>query len=407
LLHSRRSELKKQKIHLRYKHIRFFERVKLERQIRSVKKKLASLDDADENAGSTQRKELQDRLEDLQKNLVYVRYYPYGEKYVSILAKGADSDEVLAARERIWERIIAEAKVAGTRTPPGEVGRDQSAAISNSKGGSGQTQDADGDTDDADDEAETSDTPAVDAEDVEEDDFFLHHDAAEDSHELDEDEFDAFLARRGLLEASDVVDRSTGGLNNVGTRPRTKAARDPGALTKRTTRGKGYVGKPARLPHGSSWKAQTEQQGREGDRREGPKTGSEQLKGRRKYSERAKGRGHAFALQQGKDRSIGGKHVVFDTGEGVDRPKARSVRRAAMPVDFQQQKEMFLDHTLSGTPKPGPRRNSSVPSGPIGSVSDPSHPADQGAARSGKRKRKRQTKERRKENKRNSTATET
>lgn len=70
--------------------IRFFERVKLERQLRRLEAQLAEAG-AQGNEGGTAYA-LQQQVQQLTQDLQYVKHFPKGEKYVSLLRE-ADTPE--------------------------------------------------------------------------------------------------------------------------------------------------------------------------------------------------------------------------------------------------------------------------------------------------------------------------
>ncbi|GFH27803.1 uncharacterized protein HaLaN_26183, partial [Haematococcus lacustris] len=78
------------------KKVRFFERIKIERQIGQLHRKLQEA--VEQGAAPEEVSEQQAVLEEWQRKLLYVRHFPAGEKYVSLLRQ-ADSPEAQEAAD--------------------------------------------------------------------------------------------------------------------------------------------------------------------------------------------------------------------------------------------------------------------------------------------------------------------
>mmetsp|Transcript_2556 Transcript_2556/g.5188 ORF Transcript_2556/g.5188 Transcript_2556/m.5188 type:complete len:317 (+) Transcript_2556:139-1089(+) len=93
-----RKKYLERKFAVRYHKIRFFERIKIERRLSKIKKRIkhASSDEEKEN--------LLKRLAAVQEDLEYVLHFPKGEKYVSLL-RDADTAEAQAHLESERRRL--------------------------------------------------------------------------------------------------------------------------------------------------------------------------------------------------------------------------------------------------------------------------------------------------------------
>ena len=94
-------KFKERKYAIRYHRIRFFERVKLERNISKLKRALENEHDAEKTEG------LRSMLAQAEDDLEYVLHFPKGEKYVSILKNSQDPEAQTALEaERKRLRIL-------------------------------------------------------------------------------------------------------------------------------------------------------------------------------------------------------------------------------------------------------------------------------------------------------------
>jgi len=111
---SRKRAAIERKFAIRYHKVRFFERVKLERQLNKLKRSLASA-----AARNDETKSIESRIQQVKEDLDYVLHFPKGEKYVSII-KDADDPEAQEhlgkerqrLREIIKKHLAEEALVA-------------------------------------------------------------------------------------------------------------------------------------------------------------------------------------------------------------------------------------------------------------------------------------------------------
>ena len=152
-----RKRARTKKIDARYKRIKFFERRKLERRRKQIEKER---EERPEDVALLQARN--QILEDLE----YVRHFPSGEKYVSVLVEG---DEHAQRKRQELRQIIRDRRNEAERTTS-----DDSASASDSE-----TSEEEHDPDDWDDAVATEKTshPWNDAsEHVEDDDFFLQED---------------------------------------------------------------------------------------------------------------------------------------------------------------------------------------------------------------------------------------
>eukprot|EP00884_Botryococcus_braunii_P012586 jgi/Botrbrau1/21328/Bobra.0184s0038.1 len=101
--------LREQKLAKRYHKVRFFERVKLERRLKVLDTQVSRLRDKEKNVPL----DMLQVLEQLQDDLQYVKYFPKGERYVSLLRNAEDAAgqaRLDAERERL--RALVRRKVA-------------------------------------------------------------------------------------------------------------------------------------------------------------------------------------------------------------------------------------------------------------------------------------------------------
>ncbi|XP_047324631.1 inactive protein tyrosine kinase pTKL-like [Impatiens glandulifera] len=94
------------KIFLRYKMVRFFERRKIDRKIKRLEK--SQLDSSDPSHGAM----IAEQLRSLKEDLEYVRFFPKTEKYVSLFMGGDNTDivkKINILREQIKANIAAAA----------------------------------------------------------------------------------------------------------------------------------------------------------------------------------------------------------------------------------------------------------------------------------------------------------
>nr|XP_043637985.1 rRNA-processing protein EFG1 [Erigeron canadensis] len=92
------------KLSLRYKKIKFFERRKLERNIRRLEKQQRT------SSGQAQEVEIAEQLSKLKEDLEYVRFFPKTEKYISLFKKGENTETIdkrNSLRKQIKENIAA------------------------------------------------------------------------------------------------------------------------------------------------------------------------------------------------------------------------------------------------------------------------------------------------------------
>lgn len=88
------------KIFLRNKKIKFFERRKIERQIRRLEKQQRT------GSGLAQEAQISQQLARLKEDLEYVRFFPKTEKYVSLFT-GREDEEVIEKRNELRKKIKA------------------------------------------------------------------------------------------------------------------------------------------------------------------------------------------------------------------------------------------------------------------------------------------------------------
>jgi hypothetical protein len=84
--------------------IRFFERVKLERRLHRLEARLAAAQAQGGEAGGQALQQLQQQAEGLRQDLQYVKHFPKGEKYVSLLRE-ADTPEAQVRRRWLLRRL--------------------------------------------------------------------------------------------------------------------------------------------------------------------------------------------------------------------------------------------------------------------------------------------------------------
>lgn len=96
---SRKRAAIERKFAIRYHKVRFFERVKLERQLNKLQRSLASA-----AVRNDETKSIESRIQQVKEDLEYVLHFPKGEKYVSII-KDADDPEAQEHLEKERQRL--------------------------------------------------------------------------------------------------------------------------------------------------------------------------------------------------------------------------------------------------------------------------------------------------------------
>lgn len=103
---------------IKYRKVKFFERRKIERKLESLRK-------VDENSLSSEQLQRKRSLENM---LLYVRFYPKGKKYVSLLKDPNDPNALereQQARSKMWAEVMRRVKIA--YSDPDELAAAQSA----------------------------------------------------------------------------------------------------------------------------------------------------------------------------------------------------------------------------------------------------------------------------------------
>merc|ERR1712137_178880 len=98
----------KKKMPKRYEDVRFFEKRKIIRKVEQFEKKIAALT-AEDDPNTTKLEELQKELEKWKRDLIYVKFYPKAEKYISLFPKGnaEESEELRQQMREKAEKICA------------------------------------------------------------------------------------------------------------------------------------------------------------------------------------------------------------------------------------------------------------------------------------------------------------
>lgn len=90
----------------KYKGIRFFERRKLERMLKKVNKEIDSLKNSQSDIDESKIKELEEKKENIIKDINYVKFYPKTYKYYSLFPnKDKDNPETLKKVEKMRRKI--------------------------------------------------------------------------------------------------------------------------------------------------------------------------------------------------------------------------------------------------------------------------------------------------------------
>lgn len=157
-----RRKHQEKKYAIRYHKVRFFERIKIERQIAKLLKRLKENPEDEEV-----RRDLKKRLAAAEEDLEYVLHFPKGEKYVSLLkdAEEPEAQEHLEAerkrlRAKVKQKLLDDAIVNEPNEGQGQK-HTSSMEVSSTE----------------DDSPSTSDVFAQDDaqnDDIEHDDFFVH-----------------------------------------------------------------------------------------------------------------------------------------------------------------------------------------------------------------------------------------
>lgn len=201
----RRRRSRTKKIDARYKRIKFYERKKLERRRKRIER---------ERTERPRDAELLQRMNQVLEDLRYVRHFPSGEKYVSVLVEG---DEHVRRKREELRRIIREKRGEETREPSegleSERDLERTPSDGNASTRSGEEEDED-DWDDA-NPTEMTSNPSKDAsEEAEEDDFFLPEvEQGAEPNRSTEDKADAVVAPSSESDGSKGIRR--GGLGHA------------------------------------------------------------------------------------------------------------------------------------------------------------------------------------------------
>ncbi|KAF4746408.1 18S rRNA maturation protein [Perkinsus olseni] len=89
------------KLFEKYKYVRFVERQKVERKLKTCRRQLAEIIQGKSEADP---QEIQGRMNGLLEDLQYIKFYPHGEKYISLFPK----DGKLKPREMAKQKSIRE-----------------------------------------------------------------------------------------------------------------------------------------------------------------------------------------------------------------------------------------------------------------------------------------------------------
>jgi len=192
-----RRKHQEKKYAIRYHKVRFFERIKIERQIAKLLKRLKENPEDEEV-----RRDLKKRLAAAEEDLEYVLHFPKGEKYVSLLK---DAEEPEAQEHLEAERKRLRAKVKQKLL--------DDAIVNEPNEGQGQKHTSSMEVSSAEDDSpSTSDVFAQDDaqnDDIEHDDFFVHDSEDETSQseqgmvDEEDDEEEDFGATSGGTSQED------------------------------------------------------------------------------------------------------------------------------------------------------------------------------------------------------------
>ena len=147
----------------RYKKIRFFERRKLIRKLKQVRRNLKKISKGD----LSDRDVLESSLLDIRKRINYTIYFPEDQKYLSLFPNSQSTDMKACKRrteliDSIWEQVLSGELKDGTE---GELEKSESSEI----GKNSESEDGDGsgtDTEEMDEEYQQTDN-------LSKDDFFI------------------------------------------------------------------------------------------------------------------------------------------------------------------------------------------------------------------------------------------
>lgn len=84
----------------KYHKVKFFERQKCERMINKIKRRLEGPVD------TAEQRDLQKKLHQLELDMRYIRFYPPGEKYISLYANGQETNTILERKRRKMRRLV-------------------------------------------------------------------------------------------------------------------------------------------------------------------------------------------------------------------------------------------------------------------------------------------------------------
>jgi len=194
-----RRQARAKKIDARYKRIRFFERRKLERTRRRIERERKCRPD-----DPALVREMEQVLDDLR----YVRRFPSGEKYVSVLAEG---DEHVRRKRDELRRLVRDERNRALRSPSDDLGSVDDANEADQ-----------GDWDDVRAHEEASEPSKDASEPASDDDFFLQADEGEGAapNRSEDDGVDVLAVPSRKRDGSDGT--RGGGRKPCGVQRRTK-----------------------------------------------------------------------------------------------------------------------------------------------------------------------------------------
>ena len=108
--HSSARQAQQERQHaLRYRKVKFFERQKATRRLRTLRKKLAG-------ASVIERPRLSEELNEVLLDLEYIKHFPTTQRYIALYASAEDDPKTCQRRAEIREQVRARRQTEGTST---------------------------------------------------------------------------------------------------------------------------------------------------------------------------------------------------------------------------------------------------------------------------------------------------
>lgn len=115
LMESKTAQENERNMATKYHKVKFFERVKVDRKVKQLRKNIAIVskdEDTMSGPGAKKMKKLKNELNEFRNKAKYIKYFPKGEKYISLYVADEKDEKLMSARKAFMKAAIAEAKEA-------------------------------------------------------------------------------------------------------------------------------------------------------------------------------------------------------------------------------------------------------------------------------------------------------